>query len=250
MPIETTREPTDRHRLVLQKEKRWRRWLYRLLPRYRFSNDLYEDLIKKQLREGVCWVDLGCGRNEFIAELRRAGVTACGVDQQVHPDRFENPLSPFILAHLHELPFRDQALDLITSNMVLEHLPNPREALGEMHRVLKSGGLGIHRTPNRFHPLNLIKHLLPENLKIKLIRAVLGVSERDLFPTYYRANQLGKLRRLCRQSAFEQVKMHALEDVHTVFGFFFLLSLVYYGIVWLFGLRFLRGIFVAVVRRT
>ena len=41
------------------------------------------------------------------------------------------------------LPYRDGAFDTVLSAHMLEHLPAPRAALGEMVRVLRPGGLLI-----------------------------------------------------------------------------------------------------------
>jgi SAM-dependent methyltransferase len=73
------------HQIVLEKERRSRRWLFRILPRYQFSNDRDEALIGDRLAEGAIWLDLGCGRNQWVQELANAGVWAVGVDTSLHP---------------------------------------------------------------------------------------------------------------------------------------------------------------------
>jgi SAM-dependent methyltransferase len=39
-----------------------------------------------------------------------------------------------------DLPFDDASFDRITCNAILEHVPDPAGAIGELHRVLKPGG--------------------------------------------------------------------------------------------------------------
>ena len=47
-----------------------------------------------------------------------------------------------------KLPYRDNYFDLVLMEEVIEHLANPDNALEEVHRVLKPGGLFIISTPN------------------------------------------------------------------------------------------------------
>ncbi len=46
------------------------------------------------------------------------------------------------IQNLDQVP--DASVDVILSDMVLEHVPDPRAAMSESHRVLKPGGLAIH----------------------------------------------------------------------------------------------------------
>lgn len=61
-----------------------------------------------------------------------------------------DPFSPFSQApwDAGELPLRDNSVDLIISNMVIEHFPQPRVVpiLTEWYRVLKKGGKLVIQT--------------------------------------------------------------------------------------------------------
>jgi SAM-dependent methyltransferase len=46
-----------------------------------------------------------------------------------------------------KMPFEDQSFDLVIANHVLEHVDDDLKALGEISRVLKSGGYAILQTP-------------------------------------------------------------------------------------------------------
>jgi SAM-dependent methyltransferase len=48
---------------------------------------------------------------------------------------------------LRSIPVEDGRFDFIIFNQVIEHLPDPRAALAELHRVLKSGGRMICTGP-------------------------------------------------------------------------------------------------------
>jgi SAM-dependent methyltransferase len=46
-----------------------------------------------------------------------------------------------------EIPFPDEHFDLIICSHVLEHVPDDRKAIAELHRVMKKGGLGLLIVP-------------------------------------------------------------------------------------------------------
>ena len=52
-----------------------------------------------------------------------------------------------IKADLCDLPFADQSFDLILCNHVLEHIPEDKQAMKELYRVLKKGGTLIAQVP-------------------------------------------------------------------------------------------------------
>src|SRR5262249_50785885 len=47
----------------------------------------------------------------------------------------------FMTADVYGLPFEDESFDVVHAHQVLQHLTDPVAALGEMRRVLRSGGL-------------------------------------------------------------------------------------------------------------
>jgi SAM-dependent methyltransferase len=49
------------------------------------------------------------------------------------------------------LPFPDGAYDFVFCIEVLEHVPNPFGTLGDIHRVLRPGGVLILSVPNPYH---------------------------------------------------------------------------------------------------
>lgn len=52
-----------------------------------------------------------------------------------------------VKADICNLPFEDNTYDIIFCNHVLEHIPDDTKAMQELHRVLKSGGMGIFQIP-------------------------------------------------------------------------------------------------------
>jgi len=66
-----------------------------------------------------------------------------GLDISASAARFYH--KPFVVGSATELPFPDNSFDVIWTNFVLEHVPQPEKALSEMRRVLRPNGyLYIH----------------------------------------------------------------------------------------------------------
>ncbi len=79
-------------------------------------------------------VDFGCGRNDFIRELRRWGIDGLGID-------FAFPEAD-VVAPMHRTGLLSGVADAVTSFDALEHLlpEDVDETLSEMWRVAKPGG--------------------------------------------------------------------------------------------------------------
>jgi len=61
-------------------------------------------------------------------------------------DVYSSPLVQF-MADAHQIPLADQSVDAVVIQAVLEHLVDPRQAVGEIERVLRPGGLVYAETP-------------------------------------------------------------------------------------------------------
>jgi ubiquinone/menaquinone biosynthesis C-methylase UbiE len=102
------------------------------------------------LRPGQTVVDIGCGPGTDLGRLAEAvapGGSVIGVDRE-----------PSVLAEarrrhtgtagvevragdIHDLPFGDGSVDRVRLDRLLQHVRDPQAAIGEVHRVLRPGGL-------------------------------------------------------------------------------------------------------------
>ncbi len=96
-------------------------------------------------------VDRGNPYPPYFLELLRElppdaiALDAGGGDRQVGDERLFNlEYLPYAAPDIYGdglcLPFGDNSFDLILSQAVLEHVPDPQRAVDELHRVLKPGG--------------------------------------------------------------------------------------------------------------
>ncbi len=191
----------------LQARARWVKGKIRQIDvSYRFTSELFDALIMKNRGESKAWLDAGCGRNELTNEFKAIYGMAVGVD------RVGGGGGRFVRANLSKLPFREGTFDFITCKWVLEHLPYPKEVIGELRRVLAPGGKLLIQTPNRNHFLLIGSRLLPSALKSRLI-AFYFTSQQERFPTFYRANTPSRLRRFVEEGGLTVEKMVLNEDL-------------------------------------
>lgn len=100
------------------------------------------------------------------------------------------------------LPFADESFNLVTANMVFEHLKEPRRQLAEILRILKPGGILIFHTPNVLGYPVFMARLIPSWAKDALINLVEGRKEEDIFATHYRINSVSSIRHSAAQAGF------------------------------------------------
>lgn len=113
----------------------------------------------------------------------------CGVD--LDPRVVDNPmLDEGRVANADGIPYEDNRFDVVFSDYVLEHLEDPLQVFREVVRVLKSGGVFLFKTPNKYHYMPTIARLTPHAFH-QYVNRLRGRAEVDTFPTRYRANTRG-----------------------------------------------------------
>lgn len=93
-------------------------------------------------------------------------------------------------------PLENTSVDIIVSDHVLEHVEDPGEFAAEIHRVLKPGGWFCARTPAKWGYIGIGARAVPNSLHTKFLRSLQPHRKpEDVFPTFYRLNTFGALRR-------------------------------------------------------
>lgn len=97
-------------------------------------------------------VDLGCSTGYLLEDLRDnyQGAVLVGVDligSGLRKAHVNVPDARLLQADLCQLPLGHESIDAIVSANVLEHVPDDRAALAEMHRVLRPGAPAILVVP-------------------------------------------------------------------------------------------------------
>ncbi len=208
-------------------QRSYRQMLSRYAPSAIHEQYSYVEVLKQELRPGMVWLDAGCGHNVIapwikdskITEkelLSRAGtVVGCDIDP-VSLDK--DSAITRVASNLEQLPFAADSFDLVTCNMVVEHLQNPEQVFGEFFRVLKPGGTVVILTPNVLHWTMMISRLTPHWFHVFMRKRLFGSDEEDVFPTVYRANTPGMLDQELHSAGFDNVDVRLLASVPHLVG--------------------------------
>jgi|NGEPerStandDraft_6_1074524.scaffolds.fasta_scaffold02065_6 ubiquinone/menaquinone biosynthesis C-methylase UbiE len=169
-----------------------------VVPGLNNSQYAYKEKLKTYADPERRWLDLGCGHQLFPewmpGAIQEAEAIAEPIKQVVGIDRDFSSLAQHatfgnkVCGELHQLPFRDGSFDLITANMVIEHIEHPDVMLSEVSRVLKPRGVFLFHTPNKRGYSTLVTDLFPQRLIPHLSSFLLGRKAEDVYPTFYRLN--------------------------------------------------------------
>lgn len=101
------------------------------------------------LKSGQKFLDIGCGRGEFLRGFIACGVKGYGVDRSRAAEKY-CPEADLRTADLEndKLPYEDNFFDVVYSKSVVEHFYYPEKIIQEMYRVLKPGGIMITLCPD------------------------------------------------------------------------------------------------------
>jgi ubiquinone/menaquinone biosynthesis C-methylase UbiE len=232
-----------------------------LAPGLKSSQWAYREMLFAGINEETNWLDLGCGHQLFPKwmdtwekdqqVLSARSKTFVGIDYDLRSLREHGALKNRVRGDIERLPFKNQSFDLITANVVLEHVKDPIAVLKEVHRVLKPGGRFIFHTPNLLGYTTTAARLLPDTVKLKIVPYLQARPEADVFPTFYRFNTEARVKTLAAEQGFAVNKLEAVEtSAQTVM----LGPIVVFELLWIRLLRFqllksLRTNLIAVLKK-
>jgi len=107
------------------------------------------NFIEKYSNKGKI-LDVGCGKGEFLFSAKKRGWEPYGVEPSENLANFASKEYGLNIrtATVREAVYPDDFFDVITLNMVLEHVDDPKQLLSEIRRILKPKGLLFIEVPN------------------------------------------------------------------------------------------------------
>lgn len=144
--------------------------------------------------------------------------TIVGVDPTVTAHR---NIKRLVRGSIYQLPLPDSSVDLITCNMVVEHLSDPAPAFREVARCLRAGGAFIVNTPNLANYgilANLLAtRVLPQKWRLRLVHGSDGRDPDDIYPVQYKANTMNRLTSLLNIAGLQMHKAISLRQHRAFF---------------------------------
>jgi len=219
----------------------------------------YARMLERHFRPGMRWLDAGCGHSLIPAWLKGGqhieqkflteAAIIVGADVDV-PSLIAHSRIHRVACRLEDLSFQAETFDLITCNMVVEHLAAPTKAFSEFFRVLQPGGVVIMLTPNIYHWANVISMLTPFWFHRLVLKNLWNREPEDVFPTLYRCNTKSSLVRSLKSVGFSNCTVYTAPGRQRLmeFGPLFYPEYVWYQL----SLRFddLREILCAVAQKS
>jgi SAM-dependent methyltransferase len=163
-------------------------------------------MLSNHLGPGMSVLELGCGTGYFTRELARSGADIVAVD--VSPELLEMARADcsaknvrYEIQNACALSYPDAAFDSVVGSSVLHHL-EIKEAVREIHRVLKPRGTIYFTEPNMLNPQIAIQKNVP------WIKRKLGDSPDET--AFFR----WPVRRLLEETGFRDVRIEPFDFLH------------------------------------
>ena len=129
-------------------------------------------LVDFEAYRGRSVLEVGCGAAIDLARFAKGGAKATGVDLATSAIELatanfaqQGLQGEFKVANGEQLPFADNAFDLVYAHGVVQYTAEPRRLVEECRRVLKPGGLAIFQVYNRISWLNALSKIMKVGLE-------------------------------------------------------------------------------------
>jgi SAM-dependent methyltransferase len=229
-----------------------------MAPQLQYSQNIYEDVLKQYANPRSAWLDLGCGHSllshwRFEEEEKIVNVPEIlvGFDYDLQSLKNHQTIQLKVKGDISHLPFKAGSFDLVTANMVFEHLMLPETQMLEINKSLKPDGVLIFHTPNVWGYSTIFARLIPEKIKSAIIYFLQDRKEEDVFPTYYRINSIFRIERCAKSAGFmpEKLKLICTAPQFIVIPFLVVFELLWIRLLMTQSFRKLRTNIIAILRK-
>ena len=230
----------------------------KIVPDLRYSQYVYEDVLEAHVTSKSDWLDIGCGhhllpswRFEQEMELIGRAQSVVGLDYDFPSLTKHKTISRKVMGTADALPFKNEHFDIVTGNMVVEHLDKPGIQFAEIKRVLKPDGLFIFHTVNETGYFAAMRKLVPDILVKRLARVLDGRESDDVFEVHYKANSEKKINQLSEKTGFavEKINFISSDAVFSLVPPLAVVELLWIKLLMLRSLHKLRTNLIVVLRK-
>lgn len=107
------------------------------VTRITLERELAKQFAKLKHRGGGTVLDVGAKYAPYVEDIAASTYVTLDIDAACNPD---------ICCNLHDVQWESAFFDTVIATEVLEHLYDPQQAIREMHRLLKPGGVCLLST--------------------------------------------------------------------------------------------------------
>ncbi len=184
-----------------------------------YREDYYREWLEKQMKRRIpMWagrlkalvkykasgrlLDVGFGEGTFLRLAREKGFDVHGTEISEYACKHvrESLKIEVFRGELEEARFPAESFDVVTLWHSLEHLPDPKSSLKEVHRILRRDGLLVAATPNLRNFITRILYLLAKRRKLMLFSA----QAKELHLFHFSAKTLTAM---LRETGFKVIKI-------------------------------------------
>jgi ubiquinone/menaquinone biosynthesis C-methylase UbiE len=173
-----------------------------------YQEDYYKEWLEKQMKRRIpMWkrrlkellkykqkgqlLDVGFGSGTFLRLAKESGFEVSGTEISEYACRYvqETYGIEVFRGDLEEAHFPSARFDVVTLWHALEHLPDPKATLKEIHRILKKDGLLVVAVPNLNNIITRVLYLLAKWKKLKLF----SIHAKELHLWHFSPRSLSRL---------------------------------------------------------
>ena len=178
-------------------KQEWLERYYRSKPGWKDGTTQFHELCRAYAPVGSKVLEIGAGPTNPTSALLASLGELHGVDVSPEVSGNVHLRSSAVVGPDEPYPFESDTFDLAVSNYVVEHVANPTVHLREIHRVLKTGGHYLFRTPNLRHYVALASRATSFRVHRLLANRLrdLPSDTHEPWPTVYAMNTAAAVRR-------------------------------------------------------
>lgn len=229
-----------------------------IVDELRYSQDIFEEILDAAVNEKSVWLDLGCGhqllsswRLEQEENLIGKPKQIIGLDYDCSSLQKHRTINQKVQGTIDELPFPNNYFNLVTANMVVEHLDCPKIQFSEINRVLAENGLFVFHTVNEKSHFVRLRKLISGRTAKKLAAFLEDRVSDDVFAVHYKANSREEVEKLALETGFkvDRIKMISSDAVFGLVPPLSILELIWLRILMRKSLENLRTNMIIILRK-
>lgn len=175
-------------------------------------------------------VDVGAGRTTpYAPAIADATTELIGIDVLGDDLAANQLLTRYIVCDFvkHGIPKEAEGAGLVTSRMVIEHVPDLENFAQSVYRTLAPAGRTVHLFAARYSIFAILNRLLPDSLSRRVLFALRPESvEVGGFPTFYDHTHAKAAKSVFERAGMINVEIEVSYQTSQYFHFFFPLFVV------------------------